>query len=394
MRLTSLDDLATDVVADMIAGKTVFVQFPRYCNRQFWQNQIVSACQMVLRLEGNDAHIERVTINNDDFTPTDLFDDLAIPKGSSVERFLTGYGHDPVALAFEKPLSELPQWSQFIEQVAREQKSLDSNDMSRLILVFSDPDLDTSLSASASVSSYQFWNPVRWEELRLVAHRWLGTNSNEATHAWMVATYVGAAGSNPECLQYLCSERPRTLRDVLSISASFMTPQRNLTSTRANHQAISGNSAWRLPKQRPGDWVDDGLVSMTLDRGARHTTSLTDEKAQEDHVKRAIWTEQSAGLLPLIMEISYRTNRALDSVIGDDWRSRCAQKYECSIEDTYYREPGDLLSIVGDRRSYLLPRTIYKLLNELRLTRNKLAHLVPIELSPITEIWDMHLRSQ
>lgn len=393
MRLSSLDDLATDIVADMAAGKSVFVQFPRFCNRRFWQDQLMSACKRTLRMAGEDEHIEYVAIDDEEYTPKELFDDLSIPADASITRFVTEYGHDPIALAFMKPLSEFPQWAGFIELVVKEQKSLDNNDMSRMILVFNDSDLSASLSASASVSSYQFWNPVRWEELRLVAHRWLGTGSNDATHAWMAATYVGAAGSDPECLQQLCSERPRTLNDVLSISAQFVTPRRKSASIRSGRQSISGHSAWRLPKHEAEDWIDNGLIGMTLDRGARHTTSLMDQKAQEHHVMRAIWTEQSAGLLPLIMEISYRTNRALDGAIGDGWRARCAEKYDCRIEDTFYREPGDVLSIVSGRRSDPLPETIYKLLNELRLTRNKLAHLVPIELSPITDIWDMHLRS-
>jgi hypothetical protein len=392
MKLQSLDSLATDVVADMYAGKLVFVQFPKFSNRRYWQNQIMSACQANLRLAGEDARVEEKVIEDDGYTPTELFEDLDVPADASIPRFLTEYGHDPIALAFTKPLSELSQWSEFIDQVTKEQKRLDDNDMSRMILVFCDSDLAPSLSASVSVSSYQFWNPVRWEELRLAAHRWLGASANDATLAWMIATYVGATGSDPECLQHLCVEQPRTLRDVLSIRESFITPQRRSSSALSNHHAISGSGAWRLPKQIPDGWIDDGLIGMSLDRGAVHTTSLMDEKAQEDHVRRAIWTEQSAGLLPLIMEISYRTNLALDSVINDTWRSRCAEKYGCTVEDTYYREPGDILSIVSDSRSDPLPRTIYKLLNELRRTRNKLAHLVPIELSPITEIWDMHLR--
>ena len=66
MRLSSLEDLATDVVTDMAAGKSVFVQFPRFCNRQFWQEQLMFACKRTLRLAGEDEHIEYVAINDDD----------------------------------------------------------------------------------------------------------------------------------------------------------------------------------------------------------------------------------------------------------------------------------------------------------------------------------------
>ena len=125
-----------------------------------------------------------------------------------------------------------------------------------------------------------------------------------------------------------------------------------------------------------------------------HSVRLQDSQKRTATLRRSIWKEQSTGLLPLIIEITYRTNRALDNAVEGDWRSRFARSYACSIDESYFREPADIIDFARGPSGFWVPDTILKLLYELRSVRNNLAHLVPIELTSLNRIWDMHVRSQ
>lgn len=394
MHFHSLDNLASDIVSEMRSGKTAFIQFPRYINRDFWQQEVLVACQNELRLQGEDIGFELVFVEDGRCGPTDVIDNIDLSTDSGVSRFLTEYGYDPIAFLVYKPLSDLPDWVEFFEKITRGQKGVNASHMSRLILVITDSEEIPGHYATASVSTYQYWNPVRWEELRLAAHEWLGQSANEATLAWMVATYVGASNGDPVCLKELCIDKPRTIRDVISVNfKNTILRTRQSAISKADPQSVK-NFSWKLPIQFEREWDENGLVGLTLDRGPKHATGLENDSAHTEDLRRAIWKEQSSGLLSLIIEIGYQTNQALDRMLKSEWRVRLAQYCGCSTGESYFREPTDIINFVHNEPDLRLPETFLGLLRELRGVRNKLAHLVPIELTPMKQIWDMYVRTQ
>lgn len=394
MHFHSLEALGKELVSEMRAGKTSFVQLPKYVNAQYWQEQVVVACERELRLSGESANFMLQVIDSDDESPLSVFPELGESSEETIRRFMTEYGYDPIALILNAPLTSLPSWVEFLGHVTREQKSLDHNDISRLILVLLGSETLPEGFSSASIAAYQYWNSIRWEELRLAAHEWLGRDTNEASQAWMVATYVGASNHDPLCLESLCIAKPRTIRDVAVISDEHVSMAPVVSFASTDGVLSLRDIPWKRPLQCDLQWREEGLVGATLDRGGIHSIRFQDSQKRMAALRRSIWKEQSTGLLPLIIEITYRTNRALDNAVDGDWRSRFARSYACSIDESYFREPTEIIDFFRSQPRLWVPDTTFSLLRELRSARNKLAHLVPIELTSLNTIWDMYVRTQ
>lgn len=106
----------------------------------------------------------------------------------------------------------------------------------------------------------------------------------------------------------------------------------------------------------------------------------------ERYVRAAIWREQLTGLFPVVVELGFRIVPTITSLTGPDWLREVPD--EKRVSETDFRpEPKEVMDIFGSRRFGKLPKSIWSFLDLLRRTRNDLAHMSPIELRQVREIW-------
>ena len=62
------------------------------------------------------------------------------------------------------------------------------------------------------------WNPIRWEEIRLLTEAELPKDENALVHAWRVAVYSAVSGGDPGTISRLCSDIPNSLTEAIECS--------------------------------------------------------------------------------------------------------------------------------------------------------------------------------
>lgn len=385
---------ASDIIGELNAGKSTVIQFPGLPEQIRWKNQILGACESVLLLENEPSSFELINVDETGLTPTELMNEFGVSAEPILERFLTEFGREPLAIAFSKPLHELPEWSKWLVDITRFQKTLSGDDYGRFLIFFT---VGIGLPEEVTwtdLGCFQFWNPVRWEDMRLAARHWLGAPHSDAESTWMIATYTGASNLDPDLLAELCDRQPRTLRDVVEYVTSRIESDPESQPANESQMELSERSAWKLPANLIDDWSNCGLFGQTTERGSRRDLSSVSSQERERKLYYQIWQEQAAGLLPLIVELSVSANRLLDSWLPAGWRSTLAESADTNAHETYFVETALLVQFIESLPNVHLAEMPYRLLKQLRHLRNRLAHLQAVELSALQRLWDLYLRTK
>lgn len=399
--------VASEIVSDLNSGKTVFVQFPDDATKVLWEDPIRRACEAALNVDGDSQSFEFFRIGRDGRGPMDLIEqlDLSAPCESEsgsvtldtelIYKFLKAYGRDPVAISVDCSFKESTEWRDFLVKVTSCQKSLGSDEESRFLLFFSEGlELPTGL-VPTSVSKFQFWNPIRWEEMRLEAHRALAGVRSGARRAWMVATYVGGANLCPATLTRLCYEQPRALDQVLELASASAQSNGHVPKIAEREDSLEAgaDSVWKLPTERFESWGTLGVITETLERGPYRLLSRIPPDDRDRVLRYQIWQEQASGLLPLVVQVSRKSNEILDHWLRPNWRESLGQWANVDAQETYDLEVTKVIEFIESSSTDHLKETPFRLLKTLRHIRNKLAHMEPIELQRIEEAWELFIRT-
>ena len=114
-----------------------------------------------------------------------------------------------------------------------------------------------------------------------------------------------------------------------------------------------------------------------------------ESKTADRYVRAAIWREQLSGLFPVVVELGFSAASTITSVVGRDWLQEVPAERKISDGDVQL-EPKEVMDIFATRRYGRLPTSIWSFLSLLRRTRNDLAHMSPIELQQMRQIWEGH----
>ena len=395
---SSLRSLASEVVSAFEASQLAVIQFPGGSEHDEWIEAILGACDDELERRG-EGTLKTFADGNQGFSPKDLLEASFLDSSEPVESALIKCGTDPIHIPFRMPSDTRgisDEWSLFFASAARLMKSREMGTTTRYVLIsLAQPILPASLNGP-SCKIYQLWNPLSWEETRTVSSQLLGPDSSEIRRFWMVATYAGACCSSPSILKALCTQRPETISSTINLVMNLARVDGQAGKDTQLGGSPTGWRAWSVPDSYVESWGSGAQLGFTLDRGSAGPPWGETDEQRSFSLGRRIWREHAAGLFPMLAELSARSIRSLDGLLGDTWRQQFANSSDILPVDVDFQEPTAVLQFLhNDWRSPRKPSKIaLDLLHGLRRARNEIAHLRPLDLRDLTGIWDLFRRAE
>jgi len=384
--LPSLKNIAKVIISEGSFGQLIIFCIPTKNIWRTWKEFLKTALNNRLN-EKNQKQIWSIhTADRNSNTPKeDLAEFLGLGKYASLNEILASSGNDsPIAIELLCAGNLKKPWQNFINKIGRFFRVSDSYNINRVVCMFViAPPLYPPIQIDAGIRCYGFWNPLRWEELRLIIADNFSGKENVMSRAWRISTFTGAANSDPKLINLLSRNSPRSLSDVkkavLSIRAN-----NNETNNNANiENRFHDEKRWDIPSGLTKKWLSGDIIGNTLDRGSIIPWQNISDSNFDNIFSRTVWREQVAGLYPLLMEITYFTSEIITKTKGKKWKNYFNSDDNIGSET----EPGVILAIFKENDLGLLPDKIFKLLRQLRFVRNKLAHLKPVDFKDVNQIW-------
>ena len=145
---------------------------------------------------------------------------------------------------------------------------------------------------------------------------------------------------------------------------------------------------WNVPSAVVQQWSKGQIAGSTLERGVSFNTEYMKRADAHAYLLHAIWREQVAGLLPVVMEVGFSVNHAVKHEIGPCFLEGLPQ--EVRPGGQLYLEPREVIQRIEERADWWVPNTIWKMLKLLRDARNDLAHLRPVDQGLIRDLWQQY----
>ena len=380
--------LASEVLGALSEGSLVSVSVPRGPVARRWHTWLMEAIRRQTRERGEPVAIEIPAL------PGSLADPLAdLAKLDSLGRIRTlddllEYHPDEGTLVLviecEDTLSR--QWKVLLDMIRRAYLGAGSQRRLRPVLaVIVSSHEYPPIAHNAGIRMFALWNPVRWEELRLLADAVLPRGENALTRAWRVATYVGAANGDPEILVRLCRTSPGPLDQVVTLAHDGADTRAEV----GQWVRTTLDQRWEVPPAAVEPWAAGEVFGETIERGPVRAISGMAARTANRYLLAAIWREQLTGLLPVVVELGFNATAAITAAIGTDWH-RVVPPERIVSDGDLRLEAREVMDIFSTGRFGRVPPSIWSLLDLLRRTRNDLAHMSPVELPRMKQIWQGH----
>ena len=385
--LPGIRELAAEVLAETREESLVAVSVPSGAAGARWRVWFLDALCDLIREYGEPLPTEVDSLKGSLCDPlAGLADTECLKRVESIENLLA-YFPDEGALILVVECDDCLslEWKSFFGSVSRAYVGANSHRLRSLIAIIVGSREYPPITQDVASRVFALWNVVRWEELRLLASAALPDDENALTRAWRVATYAGASNWDPEMLLRLCRQCPDHLEQVVDIALPIPLAKGELE---WNAETVP-ERRWQVPANCVGSWASGELFGHTVERGVARALHNMQRQPAEDYTRAAIWREQLSGLFPVVVELGFSASSAVTSVLGTDWHREVPG--ERKLSDDYLRlEPKEIMEILSTRRFGKVPRSIWSLLDLLRRTRNDLAHMSPIDLPRIRQIWQGH----
>jgi hypothetical protein len=365
------------------SGQLILFSFPSQQIWLKWQKYFIAAMDACLGENGRGALYDGIiSMDPDSDNP---INDLAEKLASDDLRFdelLASYGNDPpivLELNCEGKLN--PFWLRFLSDTAKYYKTHDSAYSKRSICLFliSPPQIQP-IDGAPGVHCFAFWNPLQWEETRILIDSNIDQSDNAISKAWIVSTYSGAGNLDPEIIDKLIQQEPRSLWEDREIVNNYCDERNSEKEVSKNFSSLIEEKRWDVPQELSIPWLQGKLHGHTLNRGDNIPWEKCCESFKNTTLDRAVWREQVAGIFPLLMEITAISSDVITHIKGKKWKNSC-------LDTT---EPGKILDVFHESSSLgKLPKKLYELLQHLRISRNKLAHLEPVDFRDVSQIWSL-----
>lgn len=381
--LPSLRGIAEAIISGDDSGQLILFSFPSKDVWGKWREVFLEALDTCLSERDKGTLVDGIIAMapGSDNPQNDLAEKLEIDE-PVFDEILASYGDDPpIVLELDCDGHLEPTWQGFLSDVARYYRTYDSSYTKRSICLFlTSPPHIPPIEPAPGVRCFSFWNPLLWEEVRLLIGANIGQSENAILKAWVVSTYAGSANLDPEVVGRLLQQEPRSLREVREIVRAYCDEYKGAKKVHQHFPSLIDEKRWDVPHGLSEPWLKGNIHGHTFNRGNSIPWEKCCDSFREATLDRAVWREQVAGLFPLLMEITAITSDIITHTKGRKWHEMC--------EDT--TEPGKILDVFhGNKSLGSLPQKIYQLLQELRISRNKLAHLDPVDFRDVSQIWSL-----
>ena len=274
------------------------------------------------------------------------------------------------------------QWKNFFDAIRRACRGARSRRLRPILAFIIGSHEYPPITHDVGTRVFALWNAVRWEELRLLADALLPLGENALTRAWRVATYAGAANGDPETLISLCRQSPNPLNQVVALALDRADAQTAFDWA----TAAVPDRRWHVPPAFVGPWAAGDLLGYTAERGLVRATGGMASETGSRYLRGAIWREQLTGLFPVVVELGFDAAAAITSAMGTSWQQAIPAGRK--VSDSELRlDPKEVMEIFSTGRFGKVPQSIWSFLDLLRRTRNELAHMSPLELQRMRQIW-------
>lgn len=392
--LPSLREIAETIISGDDSGQLILFCFPSKNVWLKWKDFLVTALSSCLSEAGRPVidEIIQADILSDE-PQKDLADKLSVDDYIELDEILASYGGaSPIVLELLCEGSLPVSWQKFIYNVARffrEQNSVDSKRSICLFLIA--PPKLPPVKVEPGVRCFSFWNPLKWEEIRILVEDNLEGQEDVMAKSWFVSTYTGASNSDPELISALLAKLPRSLEDVKNTVLKAQQESSQHETMPPNIPRFFEEKRWDVPAGMADQWLKDQIHGNTLDRGSLVPWGKCPNNFLDSSFMRVVWREQVAGLYPLLMEVSFLTAEMISNKNGNEWKKYAASKNNGMCLET---EPGEILRVFRENKDLKgLPLKSYELLQNLRIARNKLAHLEPVDFKDVRQIWALFERA-
>ena len=385
--LPGVRGLVSEVLVELREGSLVIVSVPTGDTGRRWLGWFRDALRDRTRESGEPVPIELPPFSA---ALADPFSEIANADGvgqvSNLEDLLEYYPDDgALVLVVECEASLGADWKAFFDSVRRAFRSAGHRRLRPMLALIVGCDEYPPIENDVGSRVFALWNMLRWEEVRLLALDVLPHDENALVRAWRTATYAGAANGDPELLLRLCRECPDRLDHVIE---SALPNADGIGDLELDMERIP-DQRWNVPLGCVGPWSVGELIGYTIDRGTLRAISGMARDSADRYVRAAIWREQLSGIFPVVVELGFGVVPAITSVMGRDWLREVPADRKISDGDVRV-EPKEVMDIFDTGRYRRLPTSIWSFLNLLRRTRNDLAHMSPIELQRMRQIWQGH----
>ena len=382
--LPGVRGLASEVLAELREGSLVAVSFPKGEAGERWLGWFLEAFRGRIRESGEPTPVELPPFGS---SLADPFSEIAAADGmgqiGNLECLLEYFPDDgALVLVVECEGGLGTGWKAFFNSVRRAFRSTGHVRLRPVLALIIGSDEYPPIEIDVGSRVFALWNMLRWEEIRLLALDALPHEENSLVRAWRTATYAGAANGDPELLLRLCRESPDRLDQVIERALPDSNGIGGLDLTTGSIPDLR----WSVPPGCVEPWSAGELIGYTIDRGTLRTVAGMARKTADRYVRAAIWREQLSGLFPVVVELGFSISPAITSVMGGDWLREIPAVRKISDDDVRL-EPKEVMDIFDTGRHRKLPTSIWNLLKLLRWTRNDLAHMTPIELQRMRQIW-------
>ena len=385
--LPGIRGLALEVLEGLREGALVAVSVPSGATGERWLRWLLQALHDQSRERGEPLPLKAGLFRGSQSDPLGELAAAGPTEGVESLDDLLAYIPDDGALIVVVECDDVlsPEWKRFFDSVARAYVGTDTHRLRPLLAVIVGSREYPPIVPDVASRVFALWNVVRWEELRLLAAAVLPQDENALTRAWRVATYAGAANWDPDLLLALCRASPDRLDHVLDLALDKAVghddPEWN--------RGTVPDQTWQVPATCIEPWASGELFGHTVDRGAARALASMPRQTAEHYARAAIWREQLTGLFPVIVELGFGITSILTSLLGAGWHRDVPE--ERRVSDDFLRlEPGGIMDILGAHHHGRVPTSLWSLLGLLRRTRNDLAHMSPVDLPRIRQIFQGH----
>lgn len=386
--LPSLKNIAEVILSEGSSGQLIIFCIPTEDVWMKWKDFVLNALKNRLNERGESQFWDTLAADNNSSSPQkDIAEFLGFGIDADLNEILASYGSEsPLIIELLCGEKLKKPWQNFINNTARFFRVSDSYNAHRLICIFLiSPSFYPPVQINAGIRCYGFWNPLRWEELRLLVADNFSEKENVMSRAWRIGTYTGAANSDPDLINRLSRNSPRSLSDVKKeVLICRVQADRSGNGSSIDNRFFE-ERRWDIPSGLTEKWLAGSILGSTLDRGGIIPWQHISDNDFDNVFARTIWREQVTGLYPLLMEITYFTSEIVSRVMGEKWKTYLDSGDNAGSET----EPAVILEIFKKHRLGSFPNRIHRLLHQLRIVRNKLAHLEPVDFKDVNQIWTL-----
>ena len=386
--LPSILQFAEELSSTLDQRELVVLGCPSCANWQPWTESILDALDgLALRRDASQS-VRLPTLKGDIDNPrTALGIALGRSEDSTVVELLETYGPETVVVLTVSCSHGISDgWKKLFSHIGRAYR-LGTGRGGPVLALLTDCQTFPPIEPGVGIRVRALWNAVRWEEIRLLADSMLPENENALVRAWRIAVYSAASTFDPEMVFMLCQNMPNSLAEAVK-----MVVERKGSGAKSDIMPRSlfvPDRRWDVPPSVVPDWANGRVNGITLERGASLNIESLKKEEASSYILTAIWREQVAGLLAVIMEMGFSIAQTVTNAVGEQWLRELPNQAR-SPDGRVNLEPAEILEKLKGPPKTRVPKSLWHTLHLLKDTRNDLAHMRPVNYGRVRELWQRY----